>query len=200
MLLHYSGLELPVFDEGALIPPSQLEVTTPTIRDDSFVRYVRTSGPEESLKSQLNRADGFFKRIAKLCGIKIVPYKWGLCPSVDTVTSIHRGIAEDVRYRDPVIPAGFLLGAEVARITPHYRGDMPAYAIDLFLDGEERFLEELAHLGDTHAYDDFGPHQTMFGSQTWDDNKPQTGIWYVDIEPLAGKSLEHIHAVERASA
>lgn len=209
MLLHYSDADLPVYPLEVVLSPADMEARVGQLQSISFVRVVRTSGPDETLRQRLDRADEFFCRISNLCQIETIPYRWGLCPANEdihllpppgdcaleldsNVQYMDPANNVDARYWDPILPKGFLLAAEVANITPHENGDMPRDAIDPFLEGEEAFLEEMRTLDASRAYMDFGPHQTIYGSQNWDPKAPSNAVWYADIEPLVGQSVNQL--------
>lgn len=179
-VLHHDGLELPVYDatEVKCLKTEYQDMAYSGL--STFVRFVRTSGPDETLRSRLKRAEWCFERIAKYCNIQIAPHTWGVCEDTPE-------IPVDRRLTEKLLPSGYLLVAEVDIIHPN--GEPPLDRVDAFNEGVVAYdLQVLKKTANAHR--DLNLGQVVYGTNNRlaaknTDQKPD--MWFVDIEPLVGQ-------------
>lgn len=177
--LCHDGVELPIYPLEEVKTCKLDYIRAAHSGLTSFVRTVRTSGPDETLRQRLNRAHWYFGKVATFCNVKIVPHRWGVCEA-------NPAIPIDQRLYENILPKGFVLAAQVAIIRP--KDDIPLTSLESFNEGvvqyQQNILEE-----QVNAFRDITVGQLVYGTpnSVHAPQKPET--WFVDIEPLLGQQI-----------
>jgi hypothetical protein len=171
-LVRHQGLELPVYptDEALCLTAEYVDAAARGL--SSFIRLVRTVGPDQPLKDRLRYADDEFNTIADLCDVKIVPHTWGLCEysSEKALFSYEPST---------IVPKGYLLVAKVDCI--EQSGPVPDSSFASYMAGESQYLQ-LDRSGSSVYRADIQESQIIYGSRVAHTEEPSS--WFVDIEPI----------------
>lgn len=176
------GLTLPIHDTDDVLWHEAQYIAAVSDGLDSFIRIARPFGyrPDISLGKRLLHVDSALHTIAKYCGISVVPYQWGVCRDApDMFKDYPRDDAKGL------LPAGFLLVAEVTSIIPVEHSLESFDAVFKRMQNTTQIDSLIAELDDgiQTPYTDYDIEQVMYGRLA--TNPEGTPQWYyVDPDPL----------------
>jgi hypothetical protein len=191
-VLRYRGLDLPEFPaEEVLYRKPQYKQAAAEDRPD-FIRSLLTTGPEDSLRTRLDRASQTFQHISELCGVSVVPYEWGVYKdrpknySQDPAIELRRKLCSNI------LPQGYLLAARVATIKPA-SDKLPPDVVSAFSAGVAVYDQEVEASGRiSESFADLSLEQLLYGYLIKDRASKTLQGWWVDIEPRMGTYVTNL--------
>lgn len=155
-------MALQIFDSSRELFTSanDLKELSSITEEETALRLVKTIGPVSmGLEERLDVASSEYKRLARMCGAKLVEFTYGLYPITDE--------ASQEEYRQSIVPEGYLLAADVQIVKKLKRFKVPPLTI---AKGIRQYRNQSNVLADDSL------RQIKFSEE--DDS------WYViDIEP-----------------
>lgn len=167
MLIHHRGHELPVYDTDTPVAITKAQIKVAARTDAArFLRRVEATCPDEhNLERILALADTALEAFTESTGIRSVNPAWGL---------YRTGRSTMPRAYHSAVPAGFMLVADVERVTPLVQ---PTFADDATLNTKVTQYKDAIPVGDYHLWD-LGPDQFVM-----QDTEQGPVERLVDIEP-----------------